>query len=187
MIKKILMSILFIAIVFMVFLGINRLNSDTRKNKLIDEITPIEFVANIKKYEDEVLKNPDIIIDNLEHNIYRHYNLNTTTFGFIVGTMGYEEEMLVYVELEYLKESIKVNQVQVLYENETDGYGDFVVESWFLDRFKQVLTKDLSLVRRKKTDKNQIIAITGATITSDAIVSAVNECRKIMEDSRNEN
>lgn len=184
MIKKVKIPIFFTVFVFILFLGINAINI---KNIIKDQ-TPVKFSSIINNYEDKELNNQKIIIDNLKGNIYRQYNMTSTSVGFIVGTMGYEEEMLVYVELEYISDnSIKVNQVDILYENETDGYGDYVVESWFLDRFKQEIRSKLSLVKRKKTENNQIIAITGATITSEAIVRAVNDCMLIMEDRYDEN
>lgn len=186
MTRKVILPILFISVIFMFFLGLNELNSRITKRNLIEEQTPVKFSLIINKFEKENFENLEIMTENLTSNIYRQYKIKSQTYGFMVGTMGYEEEILVYMELEYINELISVNQVKVLYENETDGYGDYVVEPWFLDRFKQIIKGNFSLVKRKKTNENQIIAITGATITSEAIVKAVNDCRQIMEESKNE-
>lgn len=187
MIKKSVVSILFISVVFMLFLGLNELNSEMNDKKFILEHTPDKFESIISDFENDKFEDTKVIMDNLKNLVYRQYMLTPDNYGFILGTMGYEEEMLVYIEAEYVDSSIIINLVEVLYENETDGYGDYVVEPWFLDRFKLSLTREITLVKRKKTEEHQVIAITGATITSEAIVDAVNECRQIMEDSKNEN
>ena len=187
MIKKVIISLLFISIVLVFFLSLNEFNTSARDRKFINEHTPVKFAQLINDFEEIKFENTQIVVKNLRDNIYRQYMMTPDFYGFIVGTMGYEEEMLVYIELEYLNDFIQVNHVEILYENETDGYGDYVVEPWFLDRFKQVMSKEIQLVKRKKTKDNQVIAITGATITSEAIVTALNNCRQIMEDSKDEN
>lgn len=186
MAKKVLIPVIFIVIVFISIYSINELNRKQVNKEFINSITPSKYETIIKDFEDELIESPKIIVDNLNNNVYRQYKINDDTFGFIADAPGYEDNILVYVELSHRYKGIVIHEVKILYENETDGYGDYVVEPWFLDRFKQVLTTNLKVVKRKKTNDNQVIAITGATITSETVVNAVNDCRQIMEDSKND-
>lgn len=76
--------------------------------------------------------------------------------------------------------------VHILEHHETENYGGYVTEEWFLQRFvgKDAGTK-LELVKMAAESKEDIVAITGATYTSQAVVDAVNMClinyRKIIE------
>lgn len=76
--------------------------------------------------------------------------------------------------------------VRILEHHETEDYGGYVTEEWFLQRFsgKDAGTK-LALVKMAARRREDIVAITGATYTSQAVVDAVNMClinyRKIIE------
>jgi len=78
-------------------------------------------------------------------------------------------------------------RVEVLEHNETEDYGGYVTEEWFLGRFvgKDAETS-LRLVKMAVKSKEDIVAITGATYTSQAIVDSVNMClinyRRIIEE-----
>ncbi len=67
--------------------------------------------------------------------------------------------------------------VHILEHHETDDYGGYVTEEWFLQRFagKDAGTR-LVLVKMAAKSKDDIVAITGATYTSQAVVDAVNMC-----------
>jgi Na+-translocating ferredoxin:NAD+ oxidoreductase RnfG subunit len=79
-----------------------------------------------------------------------------------------------------------IDRVHILEHHETDDYGGYVTEEWFLQRFagKDAGTR-LVLVKMAAESKEDIVAITGATYTSQAVVDAVNLClknyRKIIE------
>jgi len=116
--------------------------------------------------------------------VYRVYEENPGTLTIIQSVEAYEEPMLIQVTLN----ATMVLEVEILYENETDDYGgDYVVESWFLDRLLVGSQEPLVTVRRKKDEENEVIAITGATITSDSVVRAVNKSIEIREAYENEN
>jgi Na+-translocating ferredoxin:NAD+ oxidoreductase RnfG subunit len=78
-------------------------------------------------------------------------------------------------------------KVQVLEHYETEDYGGYVTEDWFLGRFAGKDT-GIRLRLKKKAAEGQedIVAITGATYTSQAVVDAVNLCldnyRRIIEE-----
>ena len=77
--------------------------------------------------------------------------------------------------------------IHILEHHETDDYGGYVTEEWFLRRFAgQDIGTSLALVKMAAKSKEEIVAITGATYTSQAVVDAVNMClinyRKIIEE-----
>jgi Na+-translocating ferredoxin:NAD+ oxidoreductase RnfG subunit len=80
-----------------------------------------------------------------------------------------------------------VNRVKVLKHHETEDYGGYVTEDWFVGRFagKDAAT-NLQLVKKAIQDDDDVVAITGATYTSQAVVDAVNMClenyRKIIKE-----
>lgn len=79
---------------------------------------------------------------------------------------GGKMDLLVGVDSQYL-----ITAVKVLEHKETPGLGSRMSEPAFIDQFKQKDIENIVLVKGK-TDKN-IQAITGATISSRAVVDAV--------------
>lgn len=114
-------------------------------------------------------------------SMLRVYKLNNEETGFIVAQDGYEEEILVYARLD----ENEVREIEILYEVESEKYGEYVDERWFLDRLLLPINKTLVTTKYKKEMDNEVIAITGATITSDAVVLAVNQCIEMKNDLTN--
>ncbi|SDK16373.1 FMN-binding protein [Natronincola ferrireducens] len=125
-----------------------------------------------------------------ETNEVRILNKHTTTNiqgVYYVGKIFGEKTILQWVEKEGFNGKIqllvtvdveedRVLKVEVLDHQETDSYGGYITEDWFLDRF---IGKDpqYQLVAAKVTAKNpeDISIVTGATITSEAVINAVND------------
>lgn len=110
--------------------------------------------------------------------IFRCYQLEEKSYYFVTVTKGYEEDMLIGVKMN--EEAIEA--VEILYENESEKYGEYVTESWFLDRFVMPFEGKFKLVKKSKKENNEVVAITGATITSQFVMDAVNRCIVIMEE-----
>ncbi len=124
------------------------------------------------------------LYDLENESVYRVYEEESGVLTILQSVDAYEEPMLIQVTLD----ATMVQAVEILYENETDDYGgDYVVERWFLDRLLLSTAKPLETVLRKKDQENEVIAITGATITSDSVVMAVNKSIEILEAYENEN
>jgi len=166
--KKFIYVICFLALVFMLA-GCNKKADSARKIA--------KHFNNIIKIYDKEQKQRENMLEG--GNIYRSYVQKDGSRIFIVKCSGYEEDMLLSVVID----NGSITKVKVLYENESEGYGEHVNSEWFLDRFKLELVDELKLVKRKKEHNNEIIAITGATITSRGVVNGVNECiRKLLEE-----
>lgn len=148
-----------------------------KKEKLIDySIYPDVFKSEIEK-ADQMHQQANRLIELETDTIYRCYK-EDQNYYFITSTYGYEEDMLIGVSVS----STRIEKISILYENESEDYGEYVIESWFLDRFIMPTPTNIKLVKRKKSHENEVIAITGATITSQAVVDGVNKCIEKVED-----
>lgn len=80
--------------------------------------------------------------------------------------------VMVGLNLDY----IRLKGIKVLEQVETPGLGNRISEPKFEDQFKGVEIKPkLEYIKNKKPEKpNQIQSITGATISSDAVVKNIN-------------
>ena len=64
----------------------------------------------------------------------------------------------------------------VLSSNETPGFGDKIKRSYYRNQFKGAPVEELGLVKTgddKKVD-SEIVAISGATVSSQAVVDIIN-------------
>ncbi len=84
--------------------------------------------------------------------------------------------IMVGLGLEYAK----LKGIQVLDQVETPGLGNRILEKWFMDQFKGVeIHPKIEYIKYRKPEKpNQIQAITGATISSNAVVTNINNAVK---------
>lgn len=89
-------------------------------------------------------------------------------YAFTTIGKGYggDISIIVGVDLDY---SIKA--INVISNSETPGLGTRVAESFFTDQFKGLKVSDVNLNK----DGGKIDAITGATISSKAVVNAVRD------------
>jgi electron transport complex protein RnfG len=64
----------------------------------------------------------------------------------------------------------------VLSSNETPGFGDRIKNDYYRDQFKGAPTDILKLVKTGKPEiiNSEIVAITGATVSSEAVVKIIN-------------
>ncbi|MDO4289453.1 MAG: RnfABCDGE type electron transport complex subunit G [Eubacterium sp.] len=75
-----------------------------------------------------------------------------------------------------------ISGITILSQDETPGLGAKATEPAFQEQFKgKAADKDLSVVKGGEAGDNQIQAITGATITSTAVVDGVNLSEKIFK------
>ncbi len=92
---------------------------------------------------------------------------NASGFGF-----ADKIELVVAVDTDFKK----IAGYEVLSSNETPGFGDQIKLPWYLSQFAGASVGQLQLERTGNHDKidDQIIAITGATISSQAVVNIIN-------------
>lgn len=104
-------------------------------------------------------------------------NNGTKLLCQFVKVKAFHDGMYLMISIDI--ETDTIHEVSIIEHYETEDYGGYVSDKWFLDRFKDkdVMIPLESVVMINKKD-NQIVAITGATITSQAVVNSVNLCMK---------
>jgi len=90
----------------------------------------------------------------------------------VVDITAYHEHMIYTVVIE----AGQIVDVSVISHNETVDYGDYIEKDWFRERLLLTIEKPLEVVKLSKEKSNEVVAITGATITSRTMVEGVNDC-----------
>jgi len=91
----------------------------------------------------------------------------------IVVTKAYNGSIVLLLDYDIAAE--KLLSLEVLEHQETYNYGGYATEDWFTSRFSQKsVQEDLKVVKIAAREPCDIAVITGATITTDAIVDGVN-------------
>ncbi|MCK4518598.1 MAG: RnfABCDGE type electron transport complex subunit G [Candidatus Omnitrophica bacterium] len=94
--------------------------------------------------------------------------------AFVAEGIGYQDIIKVVVGVD--SGLSKITGIRVIAHNETPGLGAKISEGWFEEQFKGLSAAiKLDLVKGKPDKENQIQAITGATISSQALVDIINK------------
>ncbi|MFA7486229.1 MAG: FMN-binding protein, partial [Phycisphaerae bacterium] len=125
-----------------------------------------EFKTVIKDFE----------IANTKTDIYQAVDAkgNTMGFAFIAVGSGFADKIKLVIAVD--KNFNKYYGFAVLSSNETPGFGSKIIEPYFSSQFIGAPAETLQLSKigdDKKIDEN-IVAITGATVSSDAVVRIFN-------------
>lgn len=113
--------------------------------------------------------------EGLEVEVYRGFDKDGALVGYAIPSAykgyGGDVEIMVGISL-----SGEVTGVEILSHEETPGLGANCTKEEFTDMFKQSATDSFSVVKDGTGGENgSIDALTGATITSNAVTQAVNE------------
>jgi electron transport complex protein RnfG len=100
---------------------------------------------------------------------------NTVGFAFIAEGPGFQGKIRMMVGLNRARE--RLSGLRVVEQIETPGLGDKIAKEKFESQFKGLgLKPKIEYVKNRKPEKeNQIQAITGATISSRAVVNTINK------------
>jgi len=141
-------------------------------DRIKDYVDSSEGLQRIKRLENETVKEVYLVKDVQE---------SPAEILQIVETKGYNEKITLLVVIDCKKEIL--SEVSILEHFETDNYGAYAAEDWFLARFQaKDVNKDLRVVKILAEQPEEIVAVTGATITSQAIVDGVNAAFKVFRD-----
>ncbi len=140
---------------------------DIKRFKDIIDIYDDTYDVRLKECEDE--------------EIIRCYKSEDNRI-FLYRASGYEDTIFIYAVLD----DKNIKDVRILWHRESEDYGEYVSEDWFLKRLLMSYEKGLQLVKIRKEKDNEVIAITGATETSQAVVDAINKCIKLAEEVKYE-
>ena len=140
------------------------------KNAAVSEVLP----GNVK-------------VETLEKNNLTYYKATkknkVVAYAFQVSGGGYQSELVVMVGV--TPDFSKIIAAKILSQVETPGLGTKIYEdksnkenpSWFMDQFKDIkINPAITYVKNVKPSKDtEVQAITGATISSAAIVDILNK------------
>jgi len=104
---------------------------------------------------------------NYENEIYIIYQDNKEIgYAFLASGKGYGGAINILVGIDM---DFRVKDVIIISNTETPGLGSRITESSFTDQFKGLTVDDISLEK----NGGKVDAITGATISSNAVVEAI--------------
>ena len=135
---------------------------------LVILITALSFFvitnnSGLNKYESDNITNIKLIEDNGQA-----IELEQT-----IISEGFKDNIKILLTIDINNDSIK--KVNIVEENESEGYGSYISKNWFQKRFSGItIDKKLKIVKMSAKKENQIVAVTGATESSEAVVNAVN-------------
>jgi electron transport complex protein RnfG len=100
---------------------------------------------------------------------------NCAGFAFIAAGAGFADKIELVVTVDAKCE--KLLGFSVLSSNETPGFGSKMKDDSFRNQFKDAPAGELSLVKIGDAGKidNEIVAISGATVTSTAVINIFNK------------
>ncbi len=151
--------------------------------------SPIKFKAE-KKEKEEALKEmaPDATEPITPSGKWTVHNKNFEYYeaksggkpvAFIASTAGKGYSSFIQM-LVSLTPDLKIRDLKVLGMNETPGLGDQVLEKNFLDQFKGKSLSQIVLI--KGETKENIQAISGATISSRGVTNGVKDAVQTLVD-----
>ena len=123
----------------------------------------------------------DVSIDlgkgkTVKSNIYKAFDGDGSCIGFCFNAQGpgFADKIELVIAIDARFETIF--GYSVLASNETPGFGDQIDNDEYRNQFDSVPAKTLNLSKRGPIDKvdDEIIAISGATVSSEAVVKIFN-------------
>ena len=148
-----------VAISVILLVVVNNITSPVVEARRMEEITGNleKIFPGIDKYE-------------LKDEIYFIYGKDGEKLGyaFTASGSGYGGVIDILVGL---NSNFEIEGVSIISQTETPGVGARITESSFTDQFKGLTINDIAL----KSGGGKIDAITGATISSNAVVSAIRD------------
>lgn len=114
-----------------------------------------------------------------EKEIYLCYDSKGSFLGYSIPAKGngYQGSILLLVALSADMQTLI--GIKVLENVETPGLGGRINEEWFQKQFRgRSLVPALKLKKQKVTAENEVQAISGATISSHAVVRIINDTLK---------
>ncbi len=121
-------------------------------------------ISRLKKYENDNIRRVFLLKEN---NTY-------STLIQKIANRGYKSNIEMYVTIDFTGNSIE--DFIITRHNESEDYGKYIEEQWFQERFiGKNACKELVLVKMAAEKPEEIVGVTGATISSEAIVEGVNK------------
>ena len=150
-----------------------RQNEINKRNRLVSALLPEtkDFILMDEQLEIKSPRGKNEIVE-----IYRAVSDTNECVGWSFETVGsgFADKIKLVVALD--KNVEKIAGFNVLASAETPGFGDQIKYDFFRDQFKGAPVGELKLVTIGERDEidSEIVAISGATISSEAVVEIVS-------------
>ena len=149
--------------------AINKFNNEAVK--LLPDAVKFETPELVAEFKAQLGKGK-----TAQPKIKRALNADDECVGwaFIAQGPGFADKIQLVVTTDAKFE--KLQGYGVLFSNETPGFGDKIKNDFYLDQYVGTPATELTLLKAGDATliDNEIIAITGATVTSDALVKIFN-------------
>lgn len=108
-------------------------------------------------------------------------------YSFNAAGAGFADKIELVIAVD--KDFQKLKGFEVLASNETPNFGDQIKLPYFRDQFAGAPAQELTLVRTGDVRQidSEIVAITGATVSSEAVVEIINTTLIQIKDQMQEN
>ncbi|NLX62407.1 MAG: FMN-binding protein [Tissierellia bacterium] len=165
--RKFYIIFLIVIVALVAFLFISK-SSISEEEKLVRSFYP--HAKDIKLIKDIA---DDMYISLNFPAVKRAYEVDGKVKAYVSSCVGYVGPIDVLVAID--GQNHELIGIEILRHEETPRYAEYIEEDWFLERFKNIIVdKYLNLVVLDKENPEDIVQVTGATISSQAIVNAVN-------------
>ncbi len=120
--------------------------------------------------------------------LYRAYGENGDTLGYVMPIEGNGFQGKIRLMIGVTKDATELTGLEILEQAETPGLGQKIVEDDFKKQFVNLITNPLVewIKGAAPEKKNQIQTITGATISSKAVVAIINTGLETLRKSLND-
>ena len=106
---------------------------------------------------------------------FKCYDENNKLCGFAFTAEGVGYQDLIKVMVGVSADFNRILAIEVLENSETPGLGNKIVAPWFENQFQNLnLQNKIAVVKGVPQKDSEIQAITGATISSEAVVDIIN-------------
>lgn len=142
-----------------------------------DSHTEKKLIGVMLSGSETVTQNKDLAAETfIKENfpaIKRVYEIDGKPAAFVTETIGYKGKIMILSVLDPDKGVLM--GVKVLSHEDTPEYADHIKKKWFLKRFENLpVAHYLKLVILEKEKPEEIIQVTGATVTSQGVLNGVN-------------
>lgn len=120
---------------------------------------------------------PSSELEEVENNVYKALeNGGVVGYAGIARGRGYGGFTGGFIKLAVgVNLDGKIREVRIIKQSETPGLGSRITENWFLNQFEGISVENTVESVRLVRDNGKIEAITGATISSSAVVDIVRK------------
>ncbi len=147
-----------------------------KTNPLIKKHIKEKKIEERKRVLPEAIKFNEVTFE--EKRFFIGYNKNGKICGYVfpIDASGYASKIDIMIGI---TPSNQIKEVSITNQQETPGLGSRITEEWFLTQFEGLKEQDIIL--KKDSSNGKINAITGATISSRAVVNGIKKAFSILK------